>query len=76
MHSAILANGKLITAKEYEAERHGVILLCMDPTCKVPVHFVKGDVLNTPTLKQVEKPIQFIRNLVDLQKANIRRHRI
>lgn len=51
MHSAILANGKLITAKEYEAERHGVILLCMDPTCKVPVHFVKGDVLNTPHFK-------------------------
>lgn len=51
MHSALLSDGKLITAKEYEAERHGVMLFCMDPTCKVPVHFVKGDVLNTPHFK-------------------------
>ncbi len=51
MHSAILSNGKLITAKEYEADRHGIVLSCMDPTCNVPVHYVKGDVLNTPHFK-------------------------
>lgn len=51
MHSALLSNGKLTTAKEYEAERHGVMLFCMDPTCKVPVHFVKGDALNSPHFK-------------------------
>mgnify|MGYP001359432984 CR=1 FL=1 len=51
MHSAILPNGKLITAKEYDPKRHGVIIYCMDQSCKVPVHFVKGDDKVAPHFK-------------------------
>lgn len=46
MHSAVLPNGKIVTAIEYEYERHGAIFYCMDHSCKVPVHFVKGDGTN------------------------------
>lgn len=42
MHSALLPNGRIITAKEYESSRHGVILRCMDRSCQVPVFYVEG----------------------------------
>ncbi|MCM3389977.1 hypothetical protein M3649_17805 [Ureibacillus chungkukjangi] len=51
MHSAILSDGHLITANQYYPEKHGVILYCMDQSCKVPVHYVKGDATNTPHFK-------------------------
>ncbi|WP_282156239.1 hypothetical protein [Cytobacillus gottheilii] len=42
MHSAILQNGKLITAMEYIKELHGSQIFCLDPSCKSPVSFVPG----------------------------------
>lgn len=43
MHSALLANGKLITAKEYSPSKHGVQIFCMDQGCKAPVIFISSN---------------------------------
>lgn len=37
MHSALLNDGKVITAKSYQEEIHGLRLRCMDKSCGVPV---------------------------------------
>lgn len=42
MHSALLSDKKVITAKAYEEAQHGVILTCMDKSCDVPVFYIKG----------------------------------
>ncbi|MFG3613377.1 hypothetical protein [Rummeliibacillus stabekisii] len=42
MHSALLPNGKIVTAKEFEQERHGVSVRCMDKSCQVPVYYIEG----------------------------------
>ncbi|MFE6169375.1 hypothetical protein ACFVP8_16130 [Viridibacillus arvi] len=42
MHSALLPSGNIITAREYEPERHGTIIYCMDKSCQVPVIHMSG----------------------------------
>lgn len=42
MQSALLANGKIITAKAYDESLHGVRIYCMDSSCGVPVFHVSG----------------------------------
>lgn len=46
MHSALLPNGKIITAVSYDESLHGVRLNCMDKSCMSPVFHVPG----TPTM--------------------------
>ncbi|WP_338657313.1 hypothetical protein V6B14_22380 (plasmid) [Sporosarcina psychrophila] len=40
MHSALLADGKVVTAKDYDEKMHGVRIVCMDKCCNVPVYFI------------------------------------
>lgn len=40
MHSALLRNGKVITAKSYVEELHGLSITCMDKSCGVPVIYI------------------------------------
>lgn len=40
MHSALLRDGKVITAKSYTEELHGIRLTCMDKSCGVPVIYI------------------------------------
>lgn len=40
MHSAIINDGKVITAKEYDVSIHGVRIHCMDKSCGVPLIYV------------------------------------
>ncbi len=40
MHSALLVNGKVITAKAYDANLHGTRLNCIDKCCQVPVIYI------------------------------------
>ncbi|MEK5209675.1 hypothetical protein [Psychrobacillus sp. FSL H8-0510] len=40
MHSALLTDGKVITAKAYEETLHGVRLSCIDKSCGVPIIFI------------------------------------
>lgn len=40
MHSALLADGKVITAKAYDESLHGVRITCIDKSCGVPVIFI------------------------------------
>lgn len=42
MHSAILYNGKIISANTYDEKIHGVQINCIDKACKVPVIFIKA----------------------------------
>lgn len=51
MHSAIIANGKVVSANSYDESIHGVKLNCMDQNCKVPVIFIKGAAALTPHFK-------------------------
>lgn len=40
MNSALLSNGKIITAKEYKPDIHGVRIHCFDKSCNAPVFFI------------------------------------
>lgn len=40
MQTALLQNGQLITAKEYDVNLHGSILTCIDKNCGAPLIFV------------------------------------
>ncbi len=40
MYSALLQDGKIVTAREYDSEIHGKRLYCIDPNCKRQVIFV------------------------------------
>jgi len=40
MNSAILHNGKVVTAQEYSVDIHGNRVFCIDRSCKVPVIYV------------------------------------
>lgn len=51
MHSALLANGKIITAKEYDEMIHGESLQCIDSTCHVPVFYVNANTTATAHFK-------------------------
>lgn len=43
MRTALLHNGDIITADEYDVVRHGSRIFCIDQTCKAPViHVSKG----------------------------------
>ncbi|MEK5071745.1 hypothetical protein [Sporosarcina sp. FSL K6-1508] len=42
MHSALLTDGKVVTAKAYDESLHGVRIVCMDKGCGVPVFFIPG----------------------------------
>lgn len=43
MRTALLYNGDIITADEYDVDRHGNLIFCIDQTCKAPViHVSKG----------------------------------
>ncbi|WP_163537347.1 hypothetical protein [Gracilibacillus sp. YIM 98692] len=55
MHSATLANQKIVSAREYHAEVHGSRLYCMDKSCHVPVIFVPGNEEKTPHFKTTGK---------------------
>jgi len=41
MHSALLADGKVVTAKSYAEDIHGVRIICMDKSCHAPVIFIQ-----------------------------------
>ncbi|MDQ0271248.1 hypothetical protein [Cytobacillus purgationiresistens] len=40
MHSALLPNGKLVTANDYAYDIYGTRIFCMDQSCSVPVIFI------------------------------------
>lgn len=40
MHSALIYNGKIITALAYDELHHGPRLYCMDSSCKVPIIYI------------------------------------
>lgn len=40
MHSALLANNKVVTAKNYDVDVHGHSIRCIDSHCNVPVIFI------------------------------------
>lgn len=40
MHSALLSDGKVITAKVYDEKLHGVRIYCMDKSCGVPLIYI------------------------------------
>ncbi|TYS60549.1 hypothetical protein FZD47_20265 [Bacillus infantis] len=42
MHSALLQDGTLVAAAEYQVERHGSSIHCIDQTCLTPVIFIAG----------------------------------
>ena len=42
MNSAILQDGKVVSAKEYISSVHGTRLYCMDRSCNAPVIYVPG----------------------------------
>lgn len=44
MHSALVANGNIVSADSYDESIHGVQINCMDQKCKAPVFFMKGTV--------------------------------
>lgn len=51
MHSALLPNGTVVSAKSYDESIHGERLNCMDQSCKVPVIFIQGSQGLTPHFK-------------------------
>lgn len=51
MYSALLANGKMVTAKAYDEAIHGIQLLCIDKSCKAPLFFNKGSDQMVPHFK-------------------------
>ncbi|MDC3424393.1 hypothetical protein NC797_07715 [Aquibacillus sp. 3ASR75-11] len=55
MNSAILHNGQVITAREYNTDVHGTRLFCIDKSCKVPVIFVPGNENVSPYFKTTGK---------------------
>lgn len=55
MNSALLSNGKVITAREYNAEIHGNRLYCIDNSCKVPVIHVPESENTTTYFKTTGK---------------------
>ena len=42
MHSALLPDGKVVTAVTYDANLHGTRLQCMDKGCRAPVSYIPG----------------------------------
>ncbi|MCM3619807.1 hypothetical protein M3936_19740 [Sutcliffiella horikoshii] len=55
MQSAVLSNGKIVTADEFNSEIHGNSLYCYDKSCKAPVIFVKGSDHMAPHFKTTGK---------------------
>lgn len=55
MNSAILHNGQVVLAKEYNAEVHGNRIYCIDKSCKAPVIFVPGGENIAPHFKTTGK---------------------
>lgn len=51
MHSALLDDGKVVTAKAYDESLHGVRIVCMDKSCGVPVYFIPGSKEVVPHFK-------------------------
>jgi len=51
VHSALIADGKVVTAKAYDQSLHGVRIICMDKCCGVPVYFIPGSVDVVPHFK-------------------------
>lgn len=43
MHSALLPDGKVVTAVTYDAKLHGTRLQCMDKGCNSPVSYIPGN---------------------------------
>ncbi|QCJ45399.1 hypothetical protein FAY30_25955 (plasmid) [Bacillus sp. S3] len=55
MNSALLHNGQVITAAEYNSDTHGSRIYCIDPVCKKPVIFVNGSESSVPYFKTTGK---------------------
>ena len=55
MHSALLPNGKMINARDYDSKLHGTRIVCMDPTCRAPVIFVQKSNDVSPYFKTTGK---------------------
>lgn len=56
MNTALLHNGNVVAAKEYNAETHGNRLYCVDQSCKnVPVIYMPGTENVTPYFKTTGK---------------------
>ncbi|WP_078557103.1 hypothetical protein [Bacillus alkalicellulosilyticus] len=55
MNSALLHNGKVITAREYHATEHGTRISCIDKGCNVPVIFVPASESVGPHFKTTGK---------------------
>lgn len=55
VNSAILHNGKVVTAREYQPEFHGNRIYCIDKSCKAPVIFVQGNESMAPHFKTTGK---------------------
>ncbi|MEG6533727.1 hypothetical protein NSQ82_20550 [Caldifermentibacillus hisashii] len=55
MNTALLHDGRMITASEYNFKYHGTRLYCVDKNCHVPVIFVPGTESVTPYFKTTGK---------------------
>lgn len=55
MNSALLHNGKVITAAEYNPSTHGSRIFCLDKGCKTSVIYVPGNDNSTPYFKTTGK---------------------
>ncbi|RHW36069.1 hypothetical protein D1B31_18500 [Neobacillus notoginsengisoli] len=55
MNSALLHNGNVVTAVEYNPDVHGNRIYCIDNTCQTPVIFVNGSESTVPHFKTTGK---------------------
>lgn len=58
MNTAVLHSGRLITASEYNPEKHGSRLYCIDKDCKTNVIFVSASENTVPFFKTTGKSEQ------------------
>lgn len=55
MNSALLHNGQVVTAAEYNPDTNGNRIYCIDKICKTPVIFVNGSESTVPYFKTTGK---------------------
>lgn len=55
MNSALLHNGKVVTAAEYNPDVYGNRIYCIDKSCKAPVIYVAGTESSVPYFKTTGK---------------------
>jgi hypothetical protein len=55
MLTALMPNGKLVAASEYDEKRHSLTLKCIDPSCDAPVIFVEESERASSHFKTVGK---------------------